>query len=153
MFRELMEFDLDGSIRKNIVLKKQIILIADDDSMSRDFIKTVFERYFSKYVIETYNTGEAVEQRFGDKGFDGVKFVVLDEVMDPGLRGLELIKKYSSLARSSGCKMILYTGEGKELGERAIKEGAFAYISKPISLNKLEGIIKTALVEEKTSQQ
>ncbi|MFA6974309.1 MAG: response regulator [Parcubacteria group bacterium] len=124
---------------------KNTILVADDDSYNRDFFNSLFETMFPDYNLEIYSTGREIENRFRERGFDSVKLVVLDEVMDPGLRGTDLIKKYSKLASKSGCKMILHTGEGAELGELAIKNGAFGYLLKSTDFGKMERMLRDAL--------
>jgi DNA-binding NtrC family response regulator len=126
------------------MVDKKTIIIADDRDDIIDFFKEFFRNGYGNYNLEFYRNGKEVDQRFL-KGFEGVKLVILDNVMDPGLRGLELIKKYSGIAKSAGCKMILTTGEGLE--EEAIKNGAFAYINKESfwNVNQLEKIINPAL--------
>ncbi len=119
------------------------ILIADDDVSVLRFMNDFFNRNHPKYNVENYRTGEAVEGAFKELGLSNIKLVILDHVMDPGLRGLELIKKYSNIARFLGCKMMLHTGENLE--KQAMKYGAFGYIAKPMSYPEMEKIIANAL--------
>jgi len=125
---------------------KGIIIIADDDFTNRELVLEICRRIDSGYKLESYETGEEVEERF-KQGFNGVELVIVDEVMDPGLRGSDLIKRYSSEAKIFGCKMILHTGEGHKTGEQAIRYGAFSYILKPTTPVKMDEIIRETLVD------
>lgn len=123
---------------------KYKILIADDDEFIREFFDAVLSR---DYDVELYSSGQSVEDRIKE-GFGGAKLIILDQVMDPGLRGFDLIKKYSSNALLNGCRMILHTAEGKELGEKAVRCGAFTYMEKPmINIAEIERIVRSAVEE------
>lgn len=114
------------------------IIIGEDDPSMADFITYLLEKNFPEYEYELYESGKDVEERF-KKGFEGAKLAILDEVMDPGLRGTELIKKYSSDALEKGCKMVLYSTEDYKAQE-ALSAGAVAYFNKFATHTFKEGL-------------
>ncbi|ADL06987.1 response regulator [Thermosediminibacter oceani] len=66
------------------------------------------------------------------------------DVSIPGMDGLTLLSKF----REKDLKIpgILISGNGeKNCIEKALKEGAFAYLVKPFDIGDLEGLIKQAL--------
>jgi len=70
--------------------------------------------------------------------------LVLDMIMDPGIDGLETYKRI--LKRHPGQKAIIVSGfsETKRVKE-AQKLGAWSYVKKPYTLDKLGTAVKEAL--------
>jgi two-component system NtrC family response regulator len=62
----------------------------------------------------------------------------------PGLTGLELLLRVQQ--ENSDTPVILISGKGaEEDGEALIRLGAFAYVTKPFSLDQIELIVERAV--------
>ncbi len=124
-------------------MERKKILYGDDDIANRELVSLLLEEKIPEADIELHNSGLSVEKRLmsGLKDFD---LVLLDNTMPPGPKGSELIKRY---AKSPGYEkpFILYFAGFEEVGEQAIRDGAFAYVSKNGKSNDLISTIRSAL--------
>jgi len=119
-------------------MDRKIILFADDDANIRNMTLEVFGLEFPDYAVEILEDGESL---------DGVRVVITDNGM-PGMCGSEIIERYARDPRFEGrIPFILCYGGDQEIGERAKKNGAFAYILKPHSMLDFSRTIKKALGE------
>jgi len=69
---------------------------------------------------------------------------VLTDISMPGLTGLELLLRVQQ--ENSDTPVILISGKGaEEDGEALIRLGAFAYVTKPFSLEHVEELVQRAV--------
>jgi DNA-binding NtrC family response regulator len=113
------------------------LLIVDDDTEFRGSLARRFLRRGCR-VQEAADGAEAIglaERRQFD-------VAILDLVM-PGMSGLELLERLKS--GHPECEAILLTGQGTiETAVKAIKLGAFDYLTKPFPLSELEVLVQQA---------
>ena len=111
------------------------ILIADDEVNTR----IALERYFKrKYTIRTAADGEEALALLSGETFD----LVLTDLRMPGADGMSVLKA----ASGKDIPCILLTAYGSITDAvKAVKLGAFDFVSKPIKLNQLETVIEAAL--------
>ena len=115
----------------------KVVLIVDDEKHTRDGLRMSLEDEFDIYVAA--NIREAVEV---------LKSETVD-VMITDLRlgsedGMELIDRALAIPRAPVC--LLMTAFGSEdLAVRAMKRGAYDYVSKPLNIDELEIVIKRAI--------
>jgi len=70
--------------------------------------------------------------------------MLITDLVMPGMDGISLMKEIKE--KSDGLPVIIMTGHGTvETAVRAMKEGAFDYITKPFNLDEVEVILKRAL--------
>ena len=119
------------------------ILIADDSKDQRDLHKDFLGEEFSKFELEFFEDGTSLEERLNGNVND-VKLVITDNNM-PRITGIEIIKRYSTAPKFSEIPFILYYDGNKEIGEEAMKNGAFGYILKAGDLKDYFETIKRAL--------
>jgi serine/threonine protein kinase len=118
------------------------ILVVDDDGMIRDMLKEILER--ENYCIDlSESSGDALEKLIDYK----YSLLLLDANL-PGISGFELLKyckKHHPLM-----EIIMITGN-PELDDAisTVKDGAFDYIAKPFSVEKLVSRVKEALKHQK----
>lgn len=114
------------------------ILIADDEAILRAGIKSqLASRDFD--IVEAadgLNAWEKIEQ----SQFD----LVLLDVKMPGLTGLEVLKKIKAEKPSTTVALITAHANLHD-AIRAIQDGAFDYIEKPLQTDKLDAMIDKAL--------
>ena len=104
----------------------RIILFADDDESIRKSHKFFFEMNFPEYDVEFFRDGTSLNKRL-NQDLTGVCAVVTDNRM-PGIEGSGIIKDYARRLRH--IPFILSYGGDKEIGEEAVRAGAYAYVLK-----------------------
>jgi len=116
----------------------QKVLVVDDDKVLQQSVKQALE--YHHFKVEVANNGkEAVSAVYRDK-YDLVVMDVNMPEMD-GLQALTEIKKHDS----SIIVLILTAFSNVSDAVRAVKEGAFNYLEKPITSENLVALIKRAL--------
>ena len=120
------------------------ILLADDHCVIRHgVIKSLTANFPDAEYSEASNAGE-VMQRILDTKYD---MIILDISM-PGRNGLEVLKEVKAV--QSETPVIIFTMYPEDqFGVRAIRNGASAYLTKDISLQKLVEVIKKILKHER----
>lgn len=125
------------------------ILLVEDDAALRKQICFSLESAFS--IVEAGNQKEAIDALKNNK----IDVVILDlgfppheNTPDEGLKVLDhILSKYT-------CKVIILTGQRTEgIALEAIKSGAFDYLLKPASMEKIHYSIERALLFKDTEDQ
>lgn len=113
------------------------ILLADDEADFTATMKKLLER--RGYDVETAPDG-AQALRIILRG--GVEVVVLDLKM-PGLQGIETLREIKRLHPEVA--VVILTGHLlKSTEQEGLRLGAFAYLTKPCTLDELIGTIEAA---------
>ena len=114
------------------------ILIVDDERGIRETLRGVLED--EGYAVEACASGEeclkAVERRnYG---------CVLLDVWLPGIDGLETLARLREAG--ADCAVVMISGHGNiETAVRATKLGAFDFLEKPLSIEKITLVVRNAL--------
>jgi DNA-binding NtrC family response regulator len=114
------------------------ILIVDDEYSVRDSLS----RWFAKdglRVRAAENAREALEAAEQER-FD----VAVIDIKMPGMDGLELQERFRSTAPEMSVIMITAFAS-VESAVRALKEGAFDYVTKPVDPDELSHLVRRAL--------
>lgn len=119
------------------------IAVVDDVAAVRSSLKALLETY--GYAVETYDSAKAFFDALADKRLSCVLF----DVRMPGMDGLEAQRLLR--VKSPGLPAIIITGHGDiDMAVRAMKEGAFDFIEKPIDDAKLASSVASAV--DRTTQ-
>jgi len=125
-------------------IKKDVfsILVADDEESMRDLFERIFkDEQFSLDVVE--NGAKAIE-KVKIKDYD-IAFI---DVVMPGMNGYLAFREMKKI--SPALKAVMITGYFEEpITEAALKEGAYACLHKPFSLDILLSLIEKIKSEEK----
>jgi two-component system, NtrC family, response regulator HydG len=114
------------------------VLVVDDDKVLQQSVKQALE--YHHFVVDVADNGkEAVTKVYGQK-YDLVVMDVNMPEMD-GIQALTEIKKHDS----SMIVLILTAYSNVTDAVKAVKEGAYNYLEKPISSENLVALIKRAL--------
>ncbi len=114
------------------------VLIAEDNSKTRLFLKSQLELLDFEVVAAVSNGMEAVKL-VGELKPD----LVIMDVKMPEMDGIDAAKIISS---KGPVPIILITGlSSDEMAMKAIESGVFAYLVKPVTKKQLEPAIKLAL--------
>jgi DNA-binding NtrC family response regulator len=113
------------------------ILIVDDEKNTREGLSLALEDDYEVYIAsgaeEAFNLMEA-------ESFD----VILTDLRMAGQSGLKVIDRAITLSNRPICIMMTAYGN-VETAVEAMRRGAFDFLTKPVSLEKLEILIQRAL--------
>ena len=114
------------------------ILIVDDEE---DLASTLAERLELRgFQVTAVTSGAEALGLFSENRFS----VLILDVKMPGIGGLELMARIKQ--EQPDLPVILFTGHSSLAdAQRGIEEGAFAYLQKPIKIDKLLETVKGAI--------
>ena len=115
----------------------QKVLLVDDE---KEFVHTLSERLQTRHLESAvvYDGEEALSFIEGDQP----EVMVLDLKM-PGIDGIEVLRRVKK--EHPETEVIILTGHGSEREEKLAGElGAFAYLQKPVDIDKLSATMKAA---------
>ena len=116
------------------VTKRKCVLVVDDEAR---FCTIVAEFLGGRHydVVTATSSSEALQQLE-----HAIPDVVLLDVVMPGVSGLELLKLIRS--RAFPPRVIIVTAtDTEEVAQQALRDGAEAYMCKPVSLDALARVI------------
>ena len=113
------------------IVKKQSILVVDDDIATRSLIVDAIGQSGNYTVIEACDGIEGLE-RLGENHFD----LVICDVMMPGMNGMDLLDRIREINPTT--HVILITAYPTiDLTVSAIKTGAVDFLAKPFNIDDL----------------
>src|SRR5208283_603271 len=123
-------------------MNKETILIVDDEEGIRESLSGIFED--EGYEVVTASSGE--------EALDIIKehlpYILLLDVWLPGMDGLETLSKVKEI--DNEIPVIVISGHGNiELAVKAIRLGAYDFLEKPLSLEKVLIVTKRALEKKR----
>jgi two-component system, NtrC family, nitrogen regulation response regulator NtrX len=114
------------------------ILIVDDESGIRESLGALLRD--EGYLVETVSSGEECLENVERQEYD----LILLDVWLTGIDGLETLEKLQS--REGAPMVVMISGHGNvETAVRATKLGAFDFLEKPLSLDKVVVVVRNAL--------
>ena len=114
------------------------ILIVDDEPGVRSALGGVLRD--EGYDVDAVDSGEACLERLARHVYD----VVLLDVWLPGMDGLATLARMRE--RQLDAQVVIISGHGNvESAVRAIKNGAFDFVEKPLSLEKTVLVVRNAM--------
>lgn len=118
------------------MLEKKV-LVVDDDSLMKDFLKEALGR--SDYSVDLASTGEEALEKIKDKDYE----IILSDIRMPSMSGMELLKATKEYLPEA--EVIMMTAYGTvENAVEAMRLGAFDYVMKPFSADAIELKLKRA---------
>ena len=119
------------------------VLVVDDEQDTLDLVERALQ--FKGYTVAKAHNGPEALALFPQFNPDAV---ILD-VMMPGMSGLEVLKKLKAQCAAQSADLppvILFTirDDIKELNQ-ALQAGAFTYLIKPSSIDKILAAVQSAL--------
>jgi DNA-binding NtrC family response regulator len=117
---------------------KKSLLIAEDEEVTLALLRDVFGR--PDLLVHEARTGEEALQHIDQHPVD----VILTDLMMPGTDGLSVLAHARKVR--PGAEVILMTGHASvESAVRAMKLGAFHYITKPFDIDEVAQLVARAL--------
>jgi len=125
---------------------KDKILVIDDETGIRSSLKGILED--ENFTVKTADTGEKGLDILRGENFD----LVLLDIWLPKLKGIEVLEKIKKIEENT--QVIMITGHGSvEAAVKATKLGAFDFLEKPLSLEKVIVTVKNALKHRKLQEE
>ncbi len=118
--------------------KKASILVVDDDHGHRSMLETIISGW--GYLVETVDDGKKAVGMVEARPFDLILMDVRMATMD-GIEALGKIKNYNP----SIPVLIMTAYSSVESAVRALKAGAYDYLTKPLDFDKLKISVERAL--------
>jgi two-component system nitrogen regulation response regulator NtrX len=122
------------------------ILIVDDEAGIRESLSSILRD--ERYSVEAVESAELALERL----HSGSVEVVLLDVWLPGMDGLEALSRIQSLPQPPS--VIIISGHGTiETAVRATKLGAFDFIEKPLSLERIIVLVRNAIQQRRLQEE
>ena len=120
-------------------MKRQRVLVVDDEPGIRGSLCGVLED--EGYEVEAVSDGESCLQRLTERSFDAV----LLDVWLPGIDGMETLSRIQEIPQSDRPMVVMISGHGTiETAVRATKLGAYDFVEKPLTIEKVVVLVKNA---------
>lgn len=125
-------------------MKTNRILVVDDEPGIRQSLCGVLED--DGYVCGAVESGEACLEELGRQPYD----VVLLDVWLPGMDGLETLARVQEIPCPDRPEVVIISGHGTiETAVRATKLGAFDFVEKPLTIDKVSVVVKNAVEQRR----
>src|SRR6266852_4647103 len=122
------------------------ILVVDDEAGIRESLASILRD--ERYAVEAVASAEEALERINRGGID----LVLLDVWLPGMDGLAALGRIEALPHAPA--VIIVSGHGTiETAVRATKLGAFDFIEKPLSLEKIIVLVRNALQQRRLEDE
>jgi two-component system, NtrC family, nitrogen regulation response regulator NtrX len=122
------------------------ILIVDDEAGIRESLSSILRD--ERYSVEAVESAELALERLHSGNIE----VVLLDVWLPGMDGLEALSRIQSLPQPPS--VIIISGHGTiETAVRATKLGAFDFIEKPLSLERIIVLVRNAIEQRRLQEE
>ena len=122
------------------------ILIADDEANLRKVLSVLLSQ--EGHTATSVANGADALQRVKEGGID----ILITDLKMPGITGLELLQKVQRFDHD--LPVIVITAHGTvETAVKALKEGAFDYITKPFDKNELRLAVQKAIAARQVSSR
>lgn len=127
-------------------MKETKILIIDDESGIRSSLKGIFED--EGYSVETTSSGETGLEKIKKDSFG----LILLDIWLPEMNGIEVLKEIKNI--DENIQVVMITGHGSvEAAVKSTKLGAYDFLEKPLSLEKVVVTAKNALKQKSLEEE
>ncbi len=121
-------------------MKPRRILVVDDEPGIRQSLAGVLED--DGYEVQAVGTGEACLSALPGGDFE----LVLLDVWLPGMDGMEVLTRVQEIPPGERPVVVMISGHASIEGAvKATKLGAFDFLEKPLSIEKISVVVKNAL--------
>ncbi len=129
-------------------MKRPRILIVDDEPGIRQSLAGVLaDEGFQSHAAAS---GEACLEALGRDNYD----LVLLDIWLPGIDGLATLERIEEIPAMDRPSVVVISGHGNiETAVRATKLGAFDFLEKPLTIEKVIVVVKNALHQKRLSRE
>jgi two-component system nitrogen regulation response regulator NtrX len=124
------------------------VLVVDDEPAIRESLSGVLED--EGYEVETVADGESCLGMLEESSFD----VVLLDVWLPGMDGMATLARIQQIPRLEQPMVVMISGHGTiETAVKATKLGAFDFLEKPLTIEKISVLVKNAAQQRRLERE
>jgi two-component system, NtrC family, nitrogen regulation response regulator NtrX len=121
-------------------VKQRRILVVDDEPGIRQSLGGVLED--EGYAVESADSGENCLAALPGGGFE----LVLLDIWLPGIDGMDTLARIQEMPFTDRPVVVMISGHGSiEAAVKATKLGAFDFLEKPLTIQKVSVVVKNAL--------
>jgi len=129
-----------------VITPQPRVLVVDDEGGIRESLTSILSD--EGYLVASAASAEEALERASAQDFE----VILLDVWLPGIDGLEALSRMQSFTRPPS--VIMISGHGTiETAVRATKLGAFDFIEKPLSLEKIIVLVRNAVAQRRLQDE
>jgi two-component system, NtrC family, nitrogen regulation response regulator NtrX len=126
--------------------QKAHILVVDDEAGIRESLSSILKD--EGYLVDSVGSAEAALERAATGDID----VILLDVWLPGIDGLTALSRFQAFLRPPA--VIMISGHGTiETAVRATKLGAFDFLEKPLSLERIIVLVRNAIQQRRLEEE
>lgn len=127
-------------------MMKDKILVADDEKSMREFLDIMLKK--EGYKVTLASNGEEVIKLIEKDLFD----LALVDIRMPKLDGLSVLKQIKTVSPET-IVIVITAYASTDTAIRAMKEGAYDYITKPFKIDEIKLIIENALEKKRLQKE
>jgi two-component system nitrogen regulation response regulator NtrX len=121
-------------------MKPHSVLVVDDEPGIRRSLGGVLED--EGYAVQTLESGEACLAALPGASYE----LVLLDIWLPGIDGMEVLARIQEIPFAERPVVVMISGHGSiEAAVKATKLGAFDFLEKPLSIEKVSVVVKNGL--------
>ena len=121
-------------------MKQHRVLVVDDEPAIRQSLSGVLED--EGYAVESAESGEACLEMLPAGSYE----LILLDIWLPGMDGMEVLSRIQEIPFDDRPVVVVISGHGSiEAAVKATKLGAFDFLEKPLSIEKVTVVAKNAL--------
>jgi two-component system, NtrC family, nitrogen regulation response regulator NtrX len=129
-------------------MKQQRVLVVDDEPGIRSSLAGVLED--EGYEVEAVTDGESCLKKLAERPFDAV----LLDVWLPGIDGMETLIRIQEIPSEDRPTVVMISGHGTiETAVKATKLGAFDFVEKPLTIEKVTVLVKNACLQRRLERE
>ncbi|MFL6449841.1 MAG: sigma-54-dependent transcriptional regulator [Bryobacteraceae bacterium] len=121
------------------------ILVVDDEASIRQSLRGALTD--ENYECTAVSTGEACLEELARESYEAV----LLDIWMPGIDGLETLSRIQDLPPDTRPAVVMISGHGNiETAVKATKLGAFDFVEKPLTIDRVSLVLKNAVKQRRT---
>ena len=125
-------------------MRRTRILVVDDEPGIRESLSGVLED--EGYLCSAVATGEECLEELARQSYE----VVMLDVWLPGMDGLNTLERIQEIPFPDRPEVVIISGHGTiETAVRATKTGAFDFLEKPLTIEKVTVVVKNAIQQRR----
>jgi two-component system nitrogen regulation response regulator NtrX len=125
-------------------MRRDRVLLVDDEPGIRQSVSGVLED--EGYEVHAVDTAEAALEELARHPYD----IVLMDIWLPGIDGLEALLRIQEIPLEDRPTVVMISGHGNiETAVKATKSGAYDFLEKPLTIQKITVTVKNAITQRK----
>lgn len=125
-----------------LVAKYKKVLLVDDDALTNMLNKKIIQVAIKDMPIEIFTTAEDALKFLQAHDEEGEDYLIILDINFPEMSGWEFLNKYANYAHKSKVVMLSSSIDNEDRERARSYDFVIDYITKPLSIEFVEGILK-----------